>query len=156
MVGLKIKAIDGSVKKLTLVKNPHDKTNYKYKLKERYVTRKEAIDALLKVLDGNELTREDIVQQTGLEEVHIHNIIQKMKDAGLIRVLDKKKDGRRLYTKHYECLLADLFFPSAEEIEKNFKIKSKTVRKVDQGTSKGSGTKQSVTYTNSYYDGWDL
>ena len=154
MVGLKTKATDGSVKKLTLVKNPFDRTDYKYKLKERLVSRKEAIDACLKVLDGKELTRAQICQQSGLDEVHIHNILQKMRDYGLVRLVDKKLNGKRLYTKHYECLLADYLYPSPEEIEKQFTIKGRTVRKLEQGGNKRSGYGGNVTYSKSY--SWDM
>ena len=154
MVGVKTKVIDGSVKKLTLVKSPYDRTDYKYKLKERYVTRKEAIDACLKVLDGQELTRKEIEEQTGLDEVHTHNIMQKMRDLNLIRVLDKKKNGKRLYTKQYECLLADMLMPSPEQIEKQFKIKSRIVRKVEQGGNRSAGFGGKVTYSKHYP--WDM
>ena len=154
MVGLKTKATDGSVKKLTLVKSPYDRTDYKYKLKERLVSRKEAMDACLKVLDGKELTREQICQQSGLDEVHIHNILQKMRDYGLVRLIDKKLNGKRLYTKHYECLLADYLYPSPEEIEKQFTIKGRTVRKLEQGGNRRSGYGGNVTYSKSY--SWDI
>lgn len=154
MVGIKIKAIDGSVKKLTLVKNPYDRRDYKYKLKERMVSRKEAIDACLKVLDGNELTREEICQQSGLDKIHIHNILQKMRDYGLVRFTSEKKNGKRLYTKHYECLLAEHLYPSPEEIEKQFTIKGRTVRKLEQGGNRRSGYGSNVTYSKSY--SWDM
>ena len=153
MVGLKTKVIDGSVKKLTLVKNPYDRRDYKYKLKERLVSRKEAVDACLKVLDGKELTRDEICQQTGLDKRHIHNILQKMRDNNLIRFVSEKKNGKRLYTKHYECLLADYFYPTPEEVEKQFIIKGKTKRTLEQGGNRSSGQGGKVTYSKSY--SWD-
>lgn len=153
MVGLKIKATDGSVKKLTLVKNPYDRRDYKYKLKERLVSRKEAVDACLKVLDGKELTRDEICQQSGLDKRHIHNILQKMRDNNLIKFVSEKKNGKRLYTKHYECLLADYLYPTPEEVEKQFTIKGKTKRTLEQGGNRSSGQGGKVTYSKSY--SWD-
>ena len=154
MVGLKTKAIDGSVKKLTLVKNPFDRTDYKYKVKEKLVSREEAIEACLKVLDGQELTRSEICQQSGLDEVHIHNILQKMRDYNLVRFLPEKKNGKRLYTKHYECLLANYSYPSPEEVEKQFTIKGRIKRTIEQGGNRSSGQGGKVIYSKSY--SWDI
>lgn len=153
MVGLKIKVTDGSVKRLTLVKNPYDRRDYKYKVKEKLVSREEAIDACLKVLDGKELTRLEICQQSGLDEKHIHNILQKMRDNNLIRFTSGNKNGKRLYTRNYECLLADLLYPQPEDVEKQFVVKGVTKRTIQDGGNRRSGQGGKVTYSKSY--SWD-
>jgi hypothetical protein len=155
MVGIKIKAIDGSVKKLTLVKNKMDRVNYKYKLNGELVSRKEVIDACLKVLDGRKLTQQEIVQETGLDEIHIYNIMQKMRDNELIKVAVNKSNRFTLYTKRNDCLLAEMFYPTPKDIENQFTVKGKTVRKVEQGTSKSTKLSQGVTYNASHYDSLD-
>lgn len=148
---------DGNVKKLMSVKSKYNRIDYKYKMKERMVSRKEAIDACLKVLDGKELTRQEISERTGIDISHLHNLIAKMKDFDLIRMLDYRRDGHVVYTKHYECLLATMLLPSPEQIAKQFKVKSIIKRTVDDGTSKSLGYKGSnIIYNKSVFNNFDM
>lgn len=67
-----------------------------------------------------------------LSYMHHHNIVNKDRI---------NMTSRFVYTKAKDCLLSELLYPSARDIEKKFKVKSVIRRTVDDGTSKGFGYK---------------
>ena len=70
----------------------------------------------------------------------------------MLKVPVKKKGDHFLYKPYQECLLSSLFYPTPEQVEKAFKIKSRKIFKVEQGTSKSSGSSHGhVYYGDTYY-----
>lgn len=138
------------------VKNKYDNYNYTYMIKGQPYKRKEVIDMVLKQLDGTSKTIPEIIEATGIQDTHMNTIMQVMRDQDLITNTKLRRKGHYLYKSHYDCLLAQLLYPSPQEVEKQFKVKEIIVRKADQGTSKSSGYKGShVTYGGSYFDSLD-
>jgi hypothetical protein len=45
-----------------------------------------------------------------------------------------------------------MFYPKPQDVEKSFTIKSKMIRKSEQGTSKSLGGSKMIKYSNGYYD----
>ena len=76
------------------------------------------------------------------------------------RVLTKAKNDRGIYEyyKIKDCLLAQLFYPSPEDVEKQFKIKSRQFHKAEQGRSISYGSKGILPYQSSYLTSplWDM
>jgi hypothetical protein len=76
-----------------------------------------------------------------------------MIDQNIILASKPKNGGSKyVFALKDECLLADMFYPKPKDIEQMFKVKSRTVRKVDQGTSKSEITKGITKYQQSHYD----
>jgi predicted transcriptional regulator len=115
------------------------------------LTREELTKKILDLIDKNgHMTCGNIARTLKLTNQAIYNCT-----AHLLRddILVRRRDKQNIYTysKVEQCLLSDLFYPRPEDVEKQFKIKGKKTRTVNQGSSKGSGTK-GVVYNGSYYD----
>lgn len=114
------------------------------------LTREELKKRILKALDGGAMTCGNLARFLKVTNQTIYNNAQYMiKDGTIIKYKDKK--GIYTYGKIKECLLAELLYPKPEDIVKQFKIKGVTHRRVEDGTSKGSGS-QKISYGDSYYN----
>lgn len=102
--------------------------------------RSELIDMVRSSIKNGKQTTSSISKDIKLEMSSLQNILRYMQDKHMI-VTGKgnMQGGGFTYFIKDECLLSSLFLPSAADIEKSFKIKSRTVRKVEDGTSKTSG-----------------
>ena len=114
------------------------------------LTREEFEERLLKLLDGGAMTCGNIARFLKVTNQTIYNVTHNMIKDGIV-IKYKDRQGIYMYAKVKECLLAELFYPKPEDIEKIFKVNGVTHRKIDDGTSKGYGG-QNITYNNSNYD----
>lgn len=115
------------------------------------LTREELSKRILDLIDKNgHMTCGDIARTLKLTNQAIYNCT-----AHLLRddILVRKRDKKNIYTysKVQHCLLSDLFYPKPEDVEKQFKVKGKKTRTVNEGSSKGSGG-QKISYSGSYYN----
>ena len=114
------------------------------------LTREEFEERLLKLLDGGAMTCGNIARFLKVTNQTIYNVTHNMIKDGIV-IKYKDRQGIYMYAKVKECLLAELFYPKPEDMEKIFKVNGVTHRKIDDGTSKGYGG-QNITYNNSNYD----
>lgn len=133
-------------------KNKYDNYNYDYIVNGQKYKRKQVIDMILDQLDRENMTILEISKATGISEKYMSNLMQVLRDQDLIMNTKLRRDGHYLYKSHNDCLLAKMLYPSVQEVEKKFTVKNRIVRTVHDGTSKSSGSKQSITYSSSYYD----
>ena len=117
-------------------------------------TRKEAIDKILAVLDVEAKTIKELSSQFEIAEQPMLNLIKVMRENNLIRNTKLRRSGYYLFKSHNDCLLAQLLYPSAKEVESHFKVKSVTKRRAEDAPNVSSGRK-GVTYNNSHYDSMD-
>lgn len=114
-------------------------------------TREELVDKVNTYLNTGPKTISQIAQHLKLASGSATNILVYMTDNEMLK-RTKPANGRYLYSKTTECLLADLFSPKPEDIEKMFKINSRKRYTVEDGTSKSSGGGHKVVYNDSYFN----
>ena len=139
---------------MSVEKNKYDFLNYEYELNGKKHTRKEAIDKILAVLDVEAKTIKELSSQFEIAEQPMLNLIKVMRENNLIRNTKLRRSGYYLLKSHNDCLLAQLLYPSAKEVESTFKAKSVTKRRAEDAPNVSSGRK-GVTYNGSYYDSMD-
>jgi len=139
---------------MSVEKNKYDFLNYEYELNGKKHTRKEAIDKILAVLDIEAKTIKELSSQFEIAEQPMLNLIKVMRENNLIRNTKLRRSGYYLFKSHNDCLLAQLLYPSAKEVESTFKVKSVTKRRAEDAPNVSSGRK-GVTYNGSYYDSMD-
>ena len=115
------------------------------------LTRQELSEKILKLLDSGGSTCGNLARTLKVTNQAIYNVTHNMIQEKILTKF-KDKQGIYVYRKVKECLLADLFYPTPQEVEKMFKIKGRQVRKAEQGTSKSSG-RGGVIYNQSLYEG---
>ena len=65
----------------------------------------------------------------------------------------ERRNGKFLYKSRYDCLLAELLTPKVEEVEKAFKVKGKTIKKVEDFKNHSLGYKpNNINFGSSHYD----
>ena len=139
---------------MSVEKNKYDFLNYEYELNGKKHTRKEAIDKILAVLDVEAKTIKELSSQFEIAEQPMLNLIKVMRENNLIRNTKLRRSGYYLFKSHNDCLLAQLLYPSAKQVESQFKVKSVTKRRAEDAPNVSSGRK-GVTYNGSYYDSMD-
>lgn len=139
---------------MSVEKNKYDFLNYEYELNGKKHTRKEAIDKILTVLDVEAKTIKELSSQFEIAEQPMLNLIKVMRENNLIRNTKLRRSGYYLFKSHNDCLLAQLLYPSAKEVESTFKVKNVTKRRAEDAPNVSSGRK-GVTYNGSYYDSMD-
>ena len=76
------------------------------------------------------------------------------------KMVTKKKNDRGIfeYSNVKSCALSDLFYPTPEQVEKQFKIKSRKIYRLEQGRSISYGSKGITPYQSSYLTSplWDM
>jgi hypothetical protein len=115
--------------------------------------RSELIQMIRQSIKEGNFTSSQIARHIKLRMKHVGNIIRHMIDQNIILASKPKNGGSKyVFALKDECLLADMFYPKPNDIDKMFKVKSRTVRNVNQGTSKSEITKGITKYQQSYYD----
>jgi|DEB0MinimDraft_3_1074331.scaffolds.fasta_scaffold04339_8 CTP-dependent riboflavin kinase len=114
------------------------------------VTREDLVKKINDYLLYGPKTISQIAQHLKLSSGSTTNVLVYMVDNDMIKKT-KPAEGKYLYSRVTECLLAEMFSPKPEDIEKMFKIKGRKKYTVDDGTSKSSGG-HGVTYSDSYYN----
>lgn len=135
-----------------VVKSRYDFANYRYNLNGKEYTRNDAINIILDVLDIKAMTINELAKMFKIKDQPMLNLIKVMRENNLITNTKLRRDGNYLFKSYNDCLLAKMLYP-VDKIEKLFTIKSNKVYKVEQGSSKSSGTKKHhVTYNGTYYN----
>jgi len=130
--------------------------NYEYELNGKKFNRRDAINKILSVLDVESKTIKELSEQFEISEQPMGNLIKVMRENNLIRNTKLRRDGYYLFKSHNDCLLAQLLYPSAKEVQDKFKINSVTKRRAEDAPNV-SYARKGVTYSGSYYDSvdWD-
>lgn len=115
------------------------------------ITRDELVKRINNYLLYGPKTISEIAQHLKLSSGSTTNVLVYMLDNEMIKK-SKPANGRYIYSRVTECLLAELFLPSPEEVEKMFKIKDRKKYTVENGTSKSSGGGHKVVYNDSYFN----
>jgi predicted transcriptional regulator len=128
--------------------------DHEYKLQTgKYLKRSEIVELIKQSIKNGNFTTSLISRHVKLDMKQLGNIIRHMIDKDLIIAnRGNTKGGGYIYSLKDECLLADMFYPKPQDVEKSFTIKSKMIRKSEQGTSKSLGGSKMIKYSNGYYD----
>lgn len=112
-------------------------------------TRDQLVERIESVLSEGGMTAGELSRRLKIKQASLYNVLGYMMEN---KNLTKFKSDNRVnvYRKVKECLLADLFIPTPEQIEKNFKVKSRKIHKTEQGSSKSSGRGGINPYAESY------
>jgi len=141
---------------MSVEKSKYDYQDYNYIVNGKKYKRKDVIDMILNVLEKNrEMTLEEITEATGIHEKYMKRLVCVMREHNLIQNTGKRKKDKFLFRPYYECLLAELFHLTPKEVEKQFKIKGRIVRKAEDAKNISYARNQGITYTNSIYDSID-
>lgn len=105
------------------------------------LTREELSDRILKLLDGGGMTCGNIARTLKLTKQSIYNVANWMIQNHFI-IKTKGEENVYTYSKIKECLLADLLYPKAEDIEKLFIIKGRITKHQSDFKDRSSGTKR--------------
>lgn len=114
-------------------------------------TRDELVIKINHYLSTGPKTISEIAQYLKMSSGSTTNVLVYMNDKEMIKKT-KPANGRFLYSKVVECLLADMLSPSPEDVEKMFKINDRKKYTVENGTSKSSGGGHKVVYNDSYFN----
>lgn len=141
---------------MSVEKSKYDFQDYNYIVNGKKYKRKEVIDMILDVLEKNrEMTLDEITEATGIHEKYMKRLVCVMREHNLIQNTGRRKKDKFLFRPYYECLLAELFHLTPKEVEKQFKVKGRTVRKAEDAKNISYARNKGVTYTNSIYDSVD-
>ena len=119
---------DGSV-----ISHYQDEDGVQY---ERYQVEKQVLDALV----GCKLTAPELSAKLRIKLPSLYNVI-----AVLVRTkaIGKERTGRKAkyaYRLLDNCLLAEMLYPTPEDVEKKFNIKGRQKYTPENGTSKSFGS----------------
>jgi sugar-specific transcriptional regulator TrmB len=114
------------------------------------LTREQVAERIIEKLNNSPMTCGNIARILKLRKESLYNVLAWMWNQ---KMVTKKKGDRGIYeySNIKDCLLSKLFHPSPEEVEKQFKIKDRKHRTIEDGTSKGSGG-QKISYGESHYN----
>lgn len=123
-------------------------------------TRDQLIDKIMNMLDGRGMTASQMSQSLKIHVTSLYNILAFMVQHRMVIKERATSKSKYIFRKVQECLLADYFCPTPEEIEKSFNIIDRKIRTVDDGTSKSFNRKSidpyGFNYLNSvYWEGID-
>lgn len=136
-------------------KKKFDHYDYDYIIKGKPYKRKQVVDMVLECLKGGKKTIEQMKDEVGLSQQNMDTIMSFLRDNDLITNTKLREKGKYLYKSNSDCLLAELLYPSAQEVQKSFKVKGRTKRKVEDAPVTSEGRKDGVTYGESHYDSLD-
>ena len=114
------------------------------------LTREQVADRIIEKLNSGPMTCGQIARNLKLRKESLYNVLAWMWNQ---KMLTKKKGDRGIYeyANVKDCLLSQLFYPTPDQVEKQFKIKSRKNYHIENGTSKGFGG-QKITYGDSHYN----
>lgn len=135
-----------------ILKSKYDYKVYFYDVNGKQYQRQEVVDMVLELLNGTSMTIKEISNELNIKEQSLTNLMKTMRENNLVTNTKLRRNGYYLFRTQSDCLLAQMLYPSADQVAKQFKVKGRTVRKAEQGTSKSSGYIGHVTYNGSHYD----
>ena len=114
--------------------------------------RSELIEVIKKSIKSGNFTSSQISRHIKLDMKQLGNVMRHMIDKDIIiSQRGNTKGGGYIYALKDECLLADLLMLKPNDVDKAFKVNSRITRKIEDGTTKSSGSNK-ITYTTSLYD----
>ncbi len=115
------------------------------------LTREQVADRIMEKLNFGPMTCGHIARTLKLRKESLYNVLAWMWNQ---KMLTKKKGDRGVYeyANIKDCLLSELFYPTPDEVEKQFKILGRKQYKVENGTSKGFGGKGITKYSEHYFN----
>lgn len=144
--------MENSKRRLVLEEQHPNALRTDYKLGDQTFKRYQVIEKILNLLKEKQMTMDQVAETLQMERIVTRNLFKFLREHLIVENTGKKKGDHFLYKPYQECLLAELFHPKPEDVEKSFKIKSRKRFKVDEGTSKSSGTSHGhVYYGDTYY-----
>ena len=138
-----------------ILKSKYDYKVYFYDVNGKKYQRQEVVDMVLQLLNGTSMTIKEISNQLNIKEQSLNNLMKTMRENNLITNTKLRRNGYYLFRTQNDCLLAQMLYPNPTDVEKQFKIKGRQIRKAEQGTSKSAGYGGHVTYNGSHYDNLD-
>ena len=141
---------------MSVEKSKYDFQDYNYMVNGKKYKRKAVIDMIIDVLEKNrEMTLDEITEATGINEKYLKRLVCVMREHNLIQNTGRRKKDKFLFRPYYECLLAELFHKTPEEVEKQFKVKGRIVRKVEDSPNISYARNNGISYGESIYDSVD-
>ena len=113
-------------------------------------TREEVINKVDKILDGQGMTVAQLSQRTKIKITSLYNILDHMVKNQVVSKERLNTNNKYIFRKIQECMLASIFLPTPEQLEKQFKIIDRKKYTVDDGTSKGFGRGSVYPYGSHY------
>lgn len=102
-------------------------SNYKYIINGKEHTRSQAIDIILNVLKMQNLTLKQISKKTKITDRNTLTLMKYMRENNIIESTNFRRGYESVYRIKGNCLLANILYPSVEEVEKAMKVKSRKV-----------------------------
>jgi predicted transcriptional regulator len=135
------------------MKNKYDHRNYFYKINGKEYKKPQAIKIILDILGTTKKSMEEIAEEGKLSFDNVRTLINTLRDTNQVINTKERRNGKFLYKSIYDCLLTEFLTPKVEEIEKAFKVKGKTIKKVDDFKNKSFGYKpNNISFGSSHYD----
>lgn len=113
------------------------------------IHRDELRELILSKFDNNKKSITQICEEINMQYVSVGNMVRHLSAEGLL--IGKKQNRTTYFRKIGSCALANLLYDK-DEILKNFKIKKKIKRTVDQGKNISYPNDSVIKYNNSYMD----
>jgi len=135
------------------MKSKYDHRNYVYKINGKEYKKPQALKIILDILGTTKKSMEEIAEEGKLSFDNVRTLIHTLKDNNQVLNTKERRNGKFLYKSIYDCLLAQLLTPKVEDIEKAFKVKGKTIKKVEDFKNKSLGYKpNNINFGSSHYD----
>jgi len=113
------------------------------------LTRDQVGDRILEKLNSGPQTCGNLARTLKIRKESLYNVLAWLYNS---RLVTKRKGDRGIYeySSVKNCALSELFYPSPEEVEKQFKIKGRKRYRPEDGTSKGFGRGGISPYSDHY------
>jgi predicted transcriptional regulator len=113
------------------------------------IYRDELRELILSKFDNSKKSITEICEEINMQYVSVGNIVRHLSAEGLL--IGKKQNRTTYFRKIGSCALANLLYDK-DAILKNFKIKKKIKRTVDQSKNISYPNDSVIKYNNSYMD----
>ena len=113
------------------------------------IYRDELRELILSKFDNSKKSITEICEEINMQYVSVGNIVRHLSAEGLL--IGKKQNRTTYFRKIGSCALANLLYDK-DAILKNFKIKEKIKRTVDQSKNISYPNDSVIKYNNSYMD----
>lgn len=113
------------------------------------LTRDELAERALEKLKTGPETCGSLARILKIRKESLYNVLAWLYNAGMVT---KKKGDRGIYeySSVKNCALSELFYPTPEEVEKQFKILGRKRYRPEDGTAKGFGRGGITPYSDHY------
>lgn len=123
-----------------------------YEVDGKMVNKDELMDLIMKELENGKGSVPELAERMNTTYRAIKNCVKTLRELNYITNTGEIRDGNTLYRSSDFSFLDAIFMKNKEDVEKSFKVKSVTVREVNDAPNIRSGYGGSdVTYGDSYY-----